>query len=85
MNQNNKALSSSFFLQCTSSLLDEILFGRFFIGLGIGVNTVLVPIQLHSSPCTCEKCRHCSIQQEGQCLKTLLSRYHNSAHSIIRT
>lgn len=30
--------------------LDEMLWGRFLVGLGIGVNTVLVPIYISEVP-----------------------------------
>ncbi|KAG2267324.1 hypothetical protein Bca52824_061879 [Brassica carinata] len=47
--------------------LNGILFGRFLVGLGTDVNTVLVPIYISESlPCTCEKCHHCSIPQEEE-------------------
>uniref|UniRef100_A0A0D3C7T1 NPH3 domain-containing protein n=1 Tax=Brassica oleracea var. oleracea TaxID=109376 RepID=A0A0D3C7T1_BRAOL len=40
---------------------------RFLVGLGTGVNTVLVPIYISESlPCTCEKCHHCSIPLEEE-------------------
>ena len=45
MNQNKKAVFFFFFSAQTHSL-NGILFGRFLVGLGIGVNTVLVPIYI---------------------------------------
>ncbi|MQL91434.1 hypothetical protein Taro_024041 [Colocasia esculenta] len=38
-------------LSAQAHSVDEILWGRFLVGLGIGVNTVLVPIYISESPC----------------------------------
>jgi Sugar (and other) transporter len=35
-----------YFLSAQAHSIDEMLWGRFLVGLGIGVNTVLVPLYI---------------------------------------
>lgn len=59
MKENNKTCLFSLSAQAHS--LDEILCGRFLVGLGIGVNTVLVPIYI-------SEVRKCVISFSTSCL-----------------
>ncbi|XVE78411.1 hypothetical protein DITRI_Ditri13aG0142800 [Diplodiscus trichospermus] len=55
--------------------LDEILLGRFLVGLGIGVNTVLVPIYISEVAPTKYRGSLGSLSQIGTCLGIILSLF----------
>ncbi|KAG5551704.1 hypothetical protein RHGRI_009949 [Rhododendron griersonianum] len=55
--------------------LDEMLFGRFLVGLGIGVNTVLVPIYISEVAPTKYRGSLGTICQIGTCLGIIVSLF----------
>lgn len=62
-------------LSAQAHSLDEILWGRFFVGLGIGVNTVLVPIYISEVSPTRYRGSLGTICQIGTCMGIIVSLF----------
>ncbi|KAJ4758563.1 Major facilitator superfamily protein [Rhynchospora pubera] len=61
------------FLSAQAHSIDEMLWGRFFVGLGIGVNTVLVPLYISEVAPTKYRGSLSTLCQIGTCLGIITS------------
>lgn len=63
------------FLSAQAHSVDEVLWGRFLVGLGIGVNTVLVPIYISEVAPTKYRGSLGALPQIGTCLGLMVSLF----------